>query len=312
MVDLAKSLPPGWGAFFGHPVETAKPSKPMPPGNLPGAYNAPELCLVVEQYRADLLPRDPVAEVKIDGLRCLYIGGRLWTREGSPFEAAEHCLPILREVEAVYGQPMFFDGEYVEEAGVEATLASFRRRAGTGCLWLFDAVPLDQWMSGQPSRQMLWDRKAGLRPAIAQATQARQAAVGFIESLEIAGEHQVETAARELWSMGYEGLVIKSAGSRYVRKRTSDWMKVKLRTVSDMIVVDVLPCKRDGKDAAKAVLVRLPREGSTPIRVATPGGLGETIWRHRGNLIGERVQVEHAGFTAGGQPREAVLKQITL
>jgi ATP-dependent DNA ligase len=312
MVDLSKSLPAGWGAFFGHPAEVEKPTKPMPPGDIPGAFNAPELCLVVEHYSPDLLPRDPVAEVKVDGLRCLYIAGRLWTREGSPFEAAEHCLPILRAVEADYGRPMFFDGEYVEEAGVEATLASFRRRSGSGCLWLFDAVPLDQWKSGRPSLQMLWQRKTALRGAIARATDGKAAAVGFIESLEIAGEHQVETAARDLWSMGYEGLVVKSAGSRYVRKRTSDWMKVKLRTVSDMIVVDVLPCKRGGKDAAKALLVRLPREGSTAIKVATPGGLGETIWRHRGNIIGERVQVEHAGFTAGGNPREAVLKQITL
>lgn len=322
---LSHILPPSLGSFFGQRADVEDiPRKPLPPGDLPGAFAAPELCLVVDPYRAELLPRDPVVEVKLDGIRCLHIAGRLWTREGSPFEAAEHCLPILQAIEREYGVPMFFDGEYVEEAGIEATLSSFRKRTGTGMLWLFDALPLDRWQSGMPAGPPLWQRKEMLMRNLARAADDQPCSVGFIKAMEVSGACKIEQAANDLWAAGYEGLIVKSAGGHYHRRRTSDWMKVKLRTSSHMVVVDVLggtqtvEVVEHGRrvtkriEVAKSLLARLPKDGAPAIRLKVDGGLAETLWRNRNALIGGKVLVEHAGFTGGGQPREAVLKQVTL
>jgi hypothetical protein len=109
-------------------------------------------------------------------------------------------------------------------------------------------------------------------------------------------------------------------------------MKVKLRTVSTMQVVDVLGCRRkvevasatgrivEERECAKTLLVRLPgRDKATgqpcrPMRLSVgPGGLSETLWNNRGDLMnGGSVEVEHAGFTGGGNPRDAVLKSVTI
>jgi hypothetical protein len=333
---LSKLLPPSLGTLFGQPLDTVedRPTLPQPPANLPGAHAAPELCCIVDRYDEALLSRDSLAEVKIDGIRCLYIAGRLWTREGSPFEAAEHCLPILRQMEQAIGVPMFFDGEYVEEAGLEATISAFRSRVGNGCLWLFDAVPFSEWQSGQPSRDTLERRKARLRSTLLHVTGGQRGiCVGYVEHITPINGRLVEAYSRDLWSAGYEGLVVKSASSRYVRKRTCDWMKVKLRTVSTMQVVDVVGTRRkvecvagdrrfvEERECAKALLVRLPgravvagRRGPPcrPLRLSVPpGGLSETIWQNRGYLMNEgSVEVEHAGFTGAGNPREPVLKNI--
>jgi hypothetical protein len=330
-------LPPSLGSLFGQPLEQAERREsclPDPPANLPGAHAAPELCLIVDQYREELLPRDGIAEVKIDGMRCLYIAGRLWTREGSPLEAAEHCLPILRAMESAYGRPMFFDGEYVEEGGLEATIAAFRSRKGNGCLWLFDAVPFDEWKSGNASRQPLDVRKAELRRTLIKVTAgATGIPVGYVEHIAPLDARLVELYARDLFAAGFEGMVIKSASSRYLRKRTCDWMKLKLRSVTTMTVVDIVGCKRlvdvvagerqlrEERDCAKALLVRLPgrqmvdgKPGALcrTIRIPVPpGGLSETIWERRGDLVdGGSIDIEHAGFTAGGNPREPILKGV--
>lgn len=328
---MSRFLPASLGSMFGQPLDKVekRSTLPDPPANLPGAYASPELCCIVDQYVADHLQGDSIAEVKLDGIRCIYIAGRLWTREGSAFEAAEHCLPWLAAIEASYGRPMVFDGEYVEDGGLEATIAAFRRRKGNGVLWLFDAVPFDEWKSGQPSRKVLRARKVDLGLHLARATAGRRdVSVGFIDHRDVATPAEVEKAAQDLWALGYEGLVVKGAGTRYVRKRTADWMKVKLRTVSNMVITDVLGCKRKvevvenghrvqvEQDQAKALLVRHPcalgdRPG-TSVRIAVPaGGLAATIWEKRIKLVGGTCQVEHAGFTGAGNPREAVLKSIS-
>ena len=331
---LSKLLPPSLGTLFGHPFEAAeeRPIVKAYPATIPGARNAAELCCIVDQYRPDLLPRDAIAEVKIDGHRCLYIAGHLWTREGSPFEAAEHCLPILRGMEAQYGVPMVFDGEYVEDGGLESTLAAFRSKKGNGCLWLFDAVPLDQWQSGRASRQTLILRKLNLRDCLMKVTERRSGVpVGYIEHVQVKSPADVEARAQDVWRAGFEGIVVKAAGSFYLRKRTCDWMKVKLRTVSTMDVVDVVGCERDvevvegdkriveRRRCAKTLLVRLPgHDGKRPVgRVCKvpieAGGLSETLWQHRGDLMnGGTVEVEHAGFTGAGNPREAILKSVNV
>jgi ATP-dependent DNA ligase len=312
---MSRFLPPSLGTLFGQPVEhEAKPVKAMPPASIPGAFNAPELCTLIETYRPDLMQVNrSVAEVKLDGLRCLYIAGQLVTREGSPFEAASHCLPFIERLEIEMGEPMFFDGEYVEDGGLEATESAFRSRKGAGVLWLFDAVPFSQWQYGAPSRDPLLVRKEKLLAAFRRTGLHRdESTVGFINHATVIGPADVEAYAQSLWAQGYEGLVIKDTCTRYQRKRTSDWMKVKARTKSEMVVVDVMGCTREGRETAKSLQVRLQNHDAKPCMLPVRGGLADTIWSARSHLVGRTVQVEHAGFTGGGQPREAVLSRITL
>jgi ATP-dependent DNA ligase len=48
-----------------------------------------------------------------------------------------------------------------------------------------------------------------------------------MESIHLATVSDVWDEAERVWAMDGEGLVLKQADSRYVRARSSDWLKVK-------------------------------------------------------------------------------------
>lgn len=308
--NLSKFLPPSLGTLFDVAPGADRPTSTLTVNQddarmIDGAFAAPELCLAVEDYDKALHPRRAFEEVKLDGIRCLHIGGALYTREATPFHAASHCLPVLHDLQSAYGEPMFFDGEYVEEGGFEPTLAAFRRKVGQGVLWLFDAVPLREWKSGRPSRERLENRKEQMID-MARRVQGNQH-VGMVGHNLVQAD-QVAPRAEELWGAGYEGLVVKDANSHYVRKRSSDWMKLKQVHTTDLVVVDVIGGVVAGRETCKALLVRGKAFKGAPPRPTRlshgiAGQAADRLWQMRDQVRGGLVEVEHNGWTGAGNLR---------
>lgn len=227
---------------------------PQSPSLIRGGSAAPELCMlptdVTEQDVATLHATEKrIVQLKVDGIRALHIDGRIVSREGAPLDCALHCQPGLARLEAAFGQPMFFDSEYVEEEGFEATLSAHRRGEGSGVLWLFDAVPLEAWRRGEwhmPTDQRLsWLAE--------HIERAESPFVGLLNHW-LMDAAETRAKARELWAFGYEGLVSKDASAGYVRRRSESWRRLKQTLTYDCPIVDVVI--KDGR--LKAVLVRSP------------------------------------------------------
>lgn len=195
---------------------------------LPGTRWAPELCQLASGWDEARFPDGASAEIKMDGIRCLYIGGghcNLVTREGNDFVAAIQATHGLRSIEKQYAKPMVFDGEWVEPGGLNAAITSFRKgvRSLTGVLWVFDAIPLEQWLKNGITASHS-ARKARL---MAMALRADRPGVGVLNAIPIADPREVAREARKLWKAGYEGLVVKDGNAPYERCRSTAWMKVK-------------------------------------------------------------------------------------
>lgn len=200
---------------------------------IPGAFAAPELCM---------LPIDAVDEeatwvcqLKVDGIRADYIDGRILTREGTPLDCALHCQPGLQRLEAAFGEPMMFDTEYSENDGFNATIAAMRRREGEGVCWVFDAVPMREWLTDScitPIEQRL-ERLSEL------ALAADSPFVGVLDHWTL-NSYEAAAKARELCQEGYEGLVRKRAGSLYQRRRSSDWQRIKQTFTVEGPIVDAI------------------------------------------------------------------------
>lgn len=267
------------------------------PAMLPGRF--PEACMLPSDLGIDSddwdspelqVPR--AVQLKADGIRALYLNGRIVTREGGPLDCALHCHPGLRELERTFGEPMMFDCEYAEDDGFTATLAAFRRGTGSGTCYVFDAVPYSAWASDS-STEPAGHRLACLRGAIGSTDTPF---VGMLDYWTL-GAAATRAKAREIFAAGYEGVVTKALDSRYRRARSADWRRVKHRIADELTVLD---CVITG--SRMSLIMRSPVPGGVVRwsgRADTPTGreLYNRV-RHGG---GAQVSVEYE-LSVGARP----------
>ncbi|MBX9816060.1 MAG: hypothetical protein K2X76_15285 [Sphingomonas sp.] len=278
----------------GYTERAAEKREPQPVKVMPGAGRFPELCTLardVEPEQLDQLPNADrrLVQVKIDGIRALYVDGRIVSREGVPLDCALHCQPALRRLEEAFGRPMMFDGEYVEEEGFVATIAAQRRGEGYGAIYLFDAVPLEDWTAGGGDAPALWR----LQELDKRVMASESPFVGMLKFWEMDAQ-ATRAKFAELIREGYEGLVTKDPASPYVRARSDAWRRLKGRFSLYAPIIDVL--MKDGR--LQAILVRIPDQAK-PVCLA------------RGWSAEEAARIEQ-GFAAGKELKALVRYELTV
>ena len=235
------------------------PAAPTPPAQIPYAHTAPELCmlprdLILTDVGTDLSPGPHVVQCKADGIRALYIDGRIVSREGAPLDCALHCQPGLARLEEAAGLgPLVFDGEYVAEDGFEATLAEHKKGVGSGVFWIFDVMPLVEWQSGK-CHLAVQDRLRLLRKLVLEHCDSLF--VGMLDFWLLDRQGAI-AKAREIWAAGGEGIVIKRINSGYERCRSDAWLRIKQTHTIDAMIVDLME-RPDG--TLKRLIVRHDEE----------------------------------------------------
>lgn len=222
----------------------------LPAGRIPGGSGASELRMLPVDYD----PSQPMlrahVQLKVDGIGGLRVpGAGIVTTNGVPMACAAHCLAGLDRIERRMGEPMVFDGEYSEEAGFAATQSAFRKGAGTGVFWIYDAVPFAEWQKDR-CRAPIEDRLERLRAAIPHA---ESVFIGGLNSWLLSGP-EIMRKAEELWSLGYEGVVAKRLRSIYMRRRSCEWQRIKRDLSFDGQIADVLA----KAGTVRAIMVRGP------------------------------------------------------
>lgn len=222
------------GVLFGDEGEPIVPVEFAQPTRIAGAENAPELCQLASRWTVADHPDNAIGQVKLDGWRALYIGGDLVTREGMALHHASHSLRALKELERAYGEPMFFDGEYVHPEGLEAC-----SRPG-GTIWLFDALPLEAWQTGAG----IYPLHMRLHQLLDRGQHCFGPALGALKSFNLggggAGAQAAVQKAEDLWRCGYEGLVVKDGNALYERRRSSTWRKLKQWRTAPFRIIDIV------------------------------------------------------------------------
>ncbi|MET0374011.1 MAG: hypothetical protein ABW128_07105 [Rhizorhabdus sp.] len=253
---------------------------------IPGMAAAPEPCMHPARWSEARHPRGRTyAQLKADGIRALFLRTRVLSRQSLPLDCALHCLTGLVQLEERYGQPMVFDGEYVEPEGFNATLAAHKRGEGMGTIHLFDAVPYAEWRANRFTER-LEDRVPRLVDHVAAMGHT------FIEPLPLipveSAEHAQQLAAG-FWSQAQEGIVVKRGASLYQRGESNDWLKLKRTHTYDGEIFDCVVV--DGR--CKAILVRI---GDKNVRVgsAIPEALRVEIGADPERWTGRYVEI---GFT---------------
>lgn len=256
-----------------------------------GMPSAPEPCALFDHWKPELHPTDAIGQLKVNGIRALYIGTvaphsgpHMVTRQAQPLNCALHCLPALQRLEKRFGEPMVFDGEYQAVGGFDATLAEQKAGIGSGVFWLFDAVPYREWAANrfaQPLRRRLMDLSA--------MDFLDEPFLGFLEPFPLAGPVQARAIAASFWRQGQEGIVVKDAGSRYWRGRQKKWLKLKKRLRFDAIIID--HAEKDGR--ITAVMVETKEHGIQKVGTM-PAAMRQGLTSAPMEWIGTALEV---GFT---------------
>lgn len=285
---------------YGARAEIAPPTPPV--RVIPGGPKAPELCMLCRDTTIEALAgdqsRQPV-QLKVDGHRALFVHAAIVSREGVPMPHVQHCQPALRRLEEAFGEPMFFDGEYIADGGFAATGDEQKAKRGAGVLWLFDAMPVRDWQNGFCATP-LRDRLVALRERIHTV---ESEFVGMLDWWELTGP-ETAVKAMELWAHGYEGVVRKHGDSAYDRRRSDCWQRLKLTHTATLPIVDAVV--KDGK--LRAVFARAPN-GTAPFKLGKGWSADEAAriveWFTGERILqGEAIQdsVRHR-FDASGHVR---------
>ena len=207
-----------------------------------------ELCQLVVNYApAFFPPGGAIVERKHDGIRALWLGGQLVTRGGVPIWSSAHLWPACAALEAVFGEGMMLDGEYVEPGGFEDTARRFnvgmaegRPVAGHGALHIFDAVPLKVW-EGRHDGAPLTSRKLRL----AARMPAAETGLLYVPHRVIGSDEQLRTIAEAAYARDEEGVVVKDGRSLHRAGRGRGWQRLKRSTSLDLPVIGHAPLKAD-------------------------------------------------------------------
>lgn len=202
---------------------------PFPPPRDPRFAPPPrELCQLASDWRGKLPSGQWIAQQKIDGIRALWMGGDLVTREGVSIGGTNHIRRQMRELARAAGERLFVDGEFQVDSNLTATMRHFHQRGrygNAGIFLAFDLLPHSQWLANA-SEKPLTDRLMQLRRVVG-LTQLKSISVN--PSRPVANASDVVQLAEAMWRADLEGLVVKRADARYERRRSKEWLKVKQR-----------------------------------------------------------------------------------
>lgn len=292
-----------------------EPAAPTPPMQIPGARSASQLCMLCTDAN---LPSGPQMEtivrnhakparrhvqLKGDGIRAIYIDGRIVSREGAPLDCALHCQPGLQRMIENAGRGEFvIDGEYIAQDGFAATLQEHKRKKGEGVFWAFDILPLEHWQRGS-SPMPIEQRLDILRDMIVNHGDSQF--VGMFDTWFLTPE-ETAAKAREIWAAGGEGVVSKTAGSLYVRERSPEWLRLTETHTATGPIVDMMT-KKDG--TLKNLMVNvLDRTSPKPFPVIVGTGWtaaeGKTLLAmHTGALVDKSMMAEISFKLTTGEQR---------
>lgn len=277
------------------PLGPAQPPTPDPRFR----HGPSELCQLALSWELGRRIVSPgwVMQEKFDGIRLLWIGGELVTREGNAFTAAEHLRPAFKRLERRAGKPMFFDCEYISAGGFFAALRELKREEGTGTAMLFDGFPLEQWERGQSLLPQ--DGRRRILETIF-GDDYRPDGLSLVNQWPApATPAAIQAAAAAVWLRGGEGLVLKERGATYARARNASWLKVKR---SLRLCCTVLEIVKDG------AALRVEYQGRK-LRVAVPPDQRRHMLPY---LVGMKVVVEAMEWTEKGSLRQGMLDSYPL
>lgn len=238
---------------------------------------------------------------KVDGLRCIYERGKLFTRKGNEIQGLDWLIKKLDAATANYNFKRL-DGEIVAPGSnfdeISGKLRSFNETPNAH-YYVFDAV-VDESVpfNARTTALVSW--------AHLESTNGFSA----LPSVTCMCQEEVYAQYDRAIKSGFEGVMIKSYSGCYYNGRSYEWQKVKKHETLDLTVVGIEEGKGRLSTMVGSLICQLPNGLTT--RVGT--GLSDAqrlLWAQGpSNIIGKTVEVEFMEQSSKGVLRHPRLKCV--
>ena len=254
---------------------------------------------------------------KLNGNRCFYYKGKLYTRQGKEYSGCDHIIADIKRLLVTFEEDMVFDGELIlEETGLTDSEA-FQK--GTGIanskdkdksnlkLVVFDIIPTPEFEAGA-SKLTYSKRRYWLDMILRHRIYNHDICnIDVVKMFYEGYDHsEVDKWLDYAESNDMEGVMV-NLDAPYQGKRTKDLIKVKKFYTYDLKCIDVEEGTGKNKGRLGAVIVDF--KGN---RVGVGSGfsdeLRESIWKNPSSIIGQIIEVKYKEVTKNKDTGEESLQ----
>lgn len=242
---------------------------------------------------------------KLNGTRCFYYKGNLYSRHGKVFTGCEHILKQLKKVADTYEVDYVFDGELVlEESGLSD---SERFQKGTGIanakdadksnlvLNVFDMLPREEFERGM-SKNTYSNRRKDLLLFERRAYNHCLMNVRLVKMFYEGHDHsEIFKWLDYAESHDMEGVMV-NLDTPYVGKRTKDLIKVKKFYTFDLPVIGVEEGTGRNKGKLGAVVVKF-RDNEVKVGSGFTDEQRVYYWNNPQEIIGRVIEIKYKEIT---------------
>lgn len=264
-------------------------------------YTGPESC-----YFKD---NNIVIQEKIDGVRCIFKNGYLYTRAGNILEG---MVSIKKDLENVSSE-IVLDGELYFNS-FKDTISAIAGDQSVLTYHIFDCLPLEEFDDIVPFGFPYWDRYEYLKGVIPTNTDN----VRVIDNLYVGefNESIIDHSFQEELEKGHEGIIIRNAEGLYKLGRSKDVLKLKESDTLDLEIIGFEEGEPYGKfkDSLGAIVLKLVTEDGKESTVRVSSGLTEEdrriIWENKKDYLGQIAEIEYRKYSEDINGKPSVLLPV--
>ena len=236
---------------------------------------------------------------KLDGVRCVTVSSRLYSRNGNPFPTLEH---IKKELDSIKDN-LVLDGElYTDDINFEKIVGLVRKNTMTPeekvnslkiYLNVFDYIdpnlPFDKRLA---NLNEFFEKNKGLKY------------IKQVKTEECKNENEIMEYLDKYTKEGYEGLIIRNKKGKYAENaRSSDLLKLKKFIDEEFEIIDYTSATT-GKEVGCVIWICKTKEGKK-FNVRPQGNYDErkNLYKNAKKYIGKMLTVKYQELTNDHVPR---------